>query len=119
MGKNQFPSYLRSKGYEVNTVADEFGHPDVLDTEWIEAVGKNDWVAFTKDAAIRRVTVERTAIARSKARVVCLVHQQITFTEAVEVFESHWNRIATWFKKPGPWLLAVKKSGVENITLLP
>jgi hypothetical protein len=98
-------------------VVEAFGRPDVQDVEWIEAAGSNSWVVFTKDAAIRRRVAERKAVVEHGMRMVCLVHQQLSVDDSIGVIESNWNQIEDWFAKPGPWIIAVRKSGVVKVPL--
>jgi hypothetical protein len=117
MGTKRFPEYLRSKGFKTHTMVEVFGHPDVPDVEWTKAVGSNDWIVFTKDAAIRRRTAERNAVIENNVRMICLVHQQISFNESAVVIENNWARLEKWFSKPGPWIVAVRRSGIEEVHL--
>jgi predicted nuclease of predicted toxin-antitoxin system len=117
LGTKQFPEFLRNKGFEAKIMMSEFGRSDVQDTEWIEAIGKNNWIVFTKDAAIRRRTAERNAVIKHNLRVFCLVHQQLSFVESTSIFESNWTKLEKWFFKPGPWIVAVRKSGIEEVPL--
>ncbi|MDR2196733.1 MAG: hypothetical protein LBO07_02070 [Coriobacteriales bacterium] len=117
LGTKRFPEYLRNKGFEVKTMMGVFSRSDVQDVEWIEAVGGNNWIVFTKDAAIRRRAAERDAVIKHTLRMICLVHQQLSFAESVTVIERNWSRLEKWFSKPGPWIVAVRKSGIEEVRL--
>ena len=117
MGTIQFPEYLRSKGYEAFTIKDVFGRGNVIDEEWLKTAGENNWIAFTKDKAIRRNTAELNAVIAHKAKLICFVHTNIPFEETSEIFEKHWKKIENWFDKPAPWMLTVSRSEVKAVKL--
>lgn len=118
MGAKQFPEYLRTKGYVVNTIEGLFGRPDVLDTEWIETAGRDEWIVFTKDNAIAKNTAERNAVIEYKLKMVCLVHPEMGIGGVIDVFEKHWKRIERRFEKPPPWILKVSVSQIKEIKLV-
>jgi predicted nuclease of predicted toxin-antitoxin system len=111
------PAYLRSKGIEVITIMEEFGRQDVQDIEWIEAAGRRGWIVFTKDAHIRSNLSEREAVIQYGLRVVCLVKQGICFEDMVNIFDINWKRLEKWFGKPGPWMIALRRSSIEKVDL--
>jgi PIN like domain len=101
LGRIQVPSLLRSAGLRLVTLAEHYGIPadqDVEDTEWLELVGQAGWVAFMKDASIRRRPAERAAVHRYGVRAFCLsagsltaesmaacfIHNLVAITDACE-----------------------------------
>ena len=71
LGK-RFPEILRSAGLTVERHADHFAH-DTSDEVWLEAVGKNGWIALTHDRRIRYKPNERDAVMRHGVALLVIV----------------------------------------------
>jgi hypothetical protein len=65
---------LRNLGAVVFTMRDVFPAGTIVtDEEWLRLVGKNGWVALTKDKHIRHRQSERRALRSAKVRAFVLV----------------------------------------------
>jgi hypothetical protein len=60
---NAFPEILSAAGLQVERHRDHFA-PDCPDAEWLEAVGRNGWVAITHDRRIRYKPNELAAVVK-------------------------------------------------------
>jgi PIN like domain len=69
---NRFPEILKSGGLTVERHADHFAH-DTADEVWLEAVGKNGWIALTHDRRIRYKPNERDAVMRHGVALMVIV----------------------------------------------
>ena len=65
LGSVKVPGILREASLYLVTLVEHYGRPrdeSVTDPEWLEVVGTNGWVAFTKDKRIRLVRENREAL---------------------------------------------------------
>jgi hypothetical protein len=97
------------------TVRDEYGSREIPDERWLHDAGVHGWVVVTKDERIRRRPREKSAFLKAKARVVCLTPGGLTMAEQVACFRDHLETIEQWWDKPGPWLLVLRRGGVEEL----
>lgn len=67
-------SVLRAAGLYVEVHDDHFAQ-DAPDSEWLAAVGRNNWIVITRDERIRYRAAEKQAIRRAKVRAFVLVAQ--------------------------------------------
>jgi predicted nuclease of predicted toxin-antitoxin system len=111
------PAFFRAAGFETTTIAELFGRTDVPDVEWIRRAGELDMVVAHKDARIRYRPAERQAVISSKLRLLCLTSGNLRADEQVECFRSNLKAIERMWSKPGPWILAVRRGGVEELLL--
>lgn len=64
LGRHHLPDALRDLGFVVHTLADVYGErraQGILDSEWIERAGHENWAILTKDDRIRYRRVEKEA----------------------------------------------------------
>jgi hypothetical protein len=71
LGK-RFPEILSSAGLTVERHQDHFA-PDASDEEWLEEIGKREWIAITHDRRIRYKPNEREAIVRHRVSLLVVV----------------------------------------------
>lgn len=71
LGK-QFPAALAAAGLRVERHDDHFGER-TADEEWLEAVGRNGWVAITRDTRIRYKPNQLKAVVDHRAAVIVLI----------------------------------------------
>jgi hypothetical protein len=76
LGK-KFPEILRRAGLKVERHADHFRH-DTPDAEWLQEIGKRQWIAITHDSRIRYKpnelqTVMQHGVALSQSRCEVLI----------------------------------------------
>ena len=113
------PRLLHAGGVELVTLAEHYGVPadeDVDDTTWIAESAERGWIAFMKDANIRRRPAEREAILNSGARCFCLANANVTAAEAAERYLANLQRIKRVCAEPGPYLFSIQ---VDRIVRLP
>ncbi|MCL2472028.1 MAG: hypothetical protein FWF25_09890 [Propionibacteriaceae bacterium] len=112
------PAFFRSAGYQTTTIFELFGRTDVADVEWIGEAGRLDYVVAHKDAKIRYRPAERQAVLSAKLRMLCLASGNMKAEEQVECFRANMAAIERWWSRPGPWILAVRRNGVEELPLV-
>lgn len=112
LGRHKVPSLLRKTGLDIVTLAEVYGVPGdekVSDTEWLERVGREGWVALTKDVEIRRNQLERERVATYGVRVFCLSRQDLTAEEMANRFLRNLKHIVSACREPGPFIYEVHK----------
>ena len=83
-----------------------------------EAVRSSDgWIAFMKDANIRRRPAEREAILSSGARCSCLANANVSAAEAAERYVANLQRIMRACAEPGPYLFSIQLNRIERLPL--
>ena len=71
LGK-RVPAALRAAGIRVERHDDHFP-PDTPDTDWLERIGTEDWVALTHNKNIRYVRLEKEMVLRAGVRLFVLI----------------------------------------------
>ncbi|MCL2783408.1 MAG: hypothetical protein FWD80_05480 [Propionibacteriaceae bacterium] len=117
LGRVAIPAFFRSLGYETTTILEMFGRTDVRDVDWIEEAGRAGLVVAHKDARIRYRPAERQAVLAAKLRMLCLTSGNLTAQDQVEYFRTNMAAIEKWWPKPGPWILAVRRTDVKELPL--
>lgn len=120
LGRHKVPSLLRQAGLDVVTLAEVYGIPadeEVGDTEWLQRVGNENWVAFTKDVEIRRNQLEREKVVTSGVRVFCLSRQDLKAEQMADRFLRNLRRIVRACWQAGPFIYAVHESRIEKIPI--
>ncbi|MDR1089413.1 MAG: hypothetical protein LBL23_09145 [Coriobacteriales bacterium] len=116
LGTSRIPELFRSKGFKTTTVFDEFGREDALDLEILELAGRKQLLFVTKDSNIRKNRIEREAVFQNNVRLLCLVHQNMRFSNMAAVFTKHMRGIVRYSQRPGPWFVIVSESQLKDIT---
>lgn len=114
LGPIQVPRFLRAAGLWLVTLSEHYGTPrdqGIPDAEWLELVGSNGWVAFTKDKRIGRLRDQREAIVSNRVRCFYLANQNVAAEEMGNRFLRNLPRIVEACAYPGPFLYAVHKPG--------
>jgi len=117
LGRIAVPAFFKSEGFEVTTIMELFGHANVPDVEWICRAGELDAVVAHKDKRIRYRPAEQKAVQEARLRMLCLTGGNMTAQDQVECFRANLQAIEQWWAKPGPWILAVRRSGVVELPL--
>lgn len=117
LGQKAVPTFFREAGFDTTTIQELFGHTKVRDVEWIARAGELNMVVAHKDARIRYRPAERRAVIEAKLRLLCLTSGNMKTEEQVECFRSNLKAIERMWSKPGPWILAVRRGGVEELLL--
>lgn len=97
LGRIEVPRLLRAGGIELVTLAEHYGMPDdedIDDATWITETAQRGWVAFMKDARIRRRPAERDAIRRHAARCFCLANANLPAATMAERYLANLAAIA-------------------------
>ena len=117
LGRNIVPGALRALGITVHTEHDVFGDrtPPVPDEEWLERVGREGWVAFTKDTRIRYRASETDALVRFGVRAFVLSSGNATGRQQAEIYVANLLAIRAAATSPGPYVYAVRRSGIERL----
>jgi hypothetical protein len=84
------------------------------DHVWLELVGRNDWIAITKDKGIRYLPLERELIKSYKIRQFSFSSGTMSGGDMAAILEAHlravWNCI---LKTERPFVAALNKGGVQ------
>jgi PIN like domain len=81
------------------------------DEEWIARASAQNWIALTKDDAIRRDHPD--ALSASRLRVFALNNANLTGEQMAERYLRHLNRIVQRAAAPGPYVYVVSAGGLE------
>ena len=102
---------LRSKGVAVE-VHDDHLPLDAPDEDWIALVGREGWVAVTKDKRIRYRASEYGSIEEHLARVLVLRTSNAKGPDIGRMLASSIDRIARFAAKtPAPFLAGIYGDG--------
>jgi hypothetical protein len=118
LGDLQVPRLLRTAGLVLTTMREHYGKigaQRVADTEWIELTAQRGWIAFHKDAAIRRNLVEQMAVTRFGARMFCVPNANLTAAEAAKRFTRNIRAIEAAAEADGPFIYSVHTRTVERL----
>jgi hypothetical protein len=100
----RFPEILRTGGLAVERHADHFA-PDTPDEEWLEEVGKRDWIALTHDRRIRYKPNERDAVLRHGVALLVIVGAA-PYPDLAHAFLATLPRIERFFARHVPPFIA-------------
>lgn len=102
------------------TLAEHYGMPTdetVPDQQWLELAGTRGWAVFMKDTRIRYNPAEREAVKTHSVRCFCLSSQSLTGDAMALRFLDNLTRITAACEQPGPYIYAVHKNRIEELTL--
>lgn len=93
--------------------------PNTPDETWIEHCGKNGWIVFTKDLAIKYRQREKQAVQKNNARLFNLKNRKhMTAQENARAFIKAIPRIAQFLKRhPPPFIAKVSRDGKVEMDL--
>ena len=114
LGRYTVADAIRSRGFEVIRMFEVYpGGEDqrIGDDEWIARASAENWIALTKDDAIRRE--HPAALAASRLRVFALNNANLTGEQMAERYLRHLNRITQRAKSPGPYVYVVSAAELE------
>jgi hypothetical protein len=120
LGRVQVPALLRQAGLRLVTLAEHYGIPadeDVEDVTWLEMVGQRGWVAFMKDAEIRRRRAEQDAVREHDVRAFCLTAGSLTADRMAARFVDNLGAITTACQQPGPFIYAVHETRIVRLSI--
>jgi PIN like domain len=87
----------------------------VSDVEWIALTAQRGWIAFHKDAEIRRNEVERRAVLDTGARMFCVPRADITAADLAARFIRNLGAIVAAAQEPGPYIYSVQNSRTTRL----
>ncbi len=105
LGRHVIADCLRVEKITVE-VHDDHLPPDAPDEEWIALVGRQDWVAITKDRNIRYRAAELDAIQRHAARVIVVRMKNATGPDIAALLLRARRRIARFVATTDPPFVA-------------
>jgi predicted nuclease of predicted toxin-antitoxin system len=117
LGCNAMPAFFRNAGFETSTVAELFGRSDVPGVDWIRRAAALDMVVAHKDSKIRYRAAEKQAVVDSGLRMLCLTSGNLKTAEQVQCFHTNLDAIKRLFATRGPWIVAVRRSGIAKLPL--
>lgn len=120
LGSYQVPRLLREAGLHLLTMAEHYGTPEdqaITDPEWLELVGSNGWVAFTKDEGIRFQAVNRKALIEHNVRCFYIGRQDIPAREMAQRFLRNLPAIVRASGRPGPFMIAVYRNEIRKMPI--
>lgn len=95
---------------------DDHFPPDARDDEWLESVGRKNWVVLTKDRRIRYRKLERDALLRNGVRAFVLTAGDITGEEMAWLFVKalpRLQRLLTRIRRP--FIAAISRAGAPRM----
>lgn len=117
LGGVTVPRLLREAGWELTTLAENYGKPAdevVPDVDWLALAGQNSWAVLMKDEKIRYRAAERAALVDAGVRAFCLASGNLRSADMAGLFIRHqatiWQRAAS----DGPGLWVVSRSEVRR-----
>ena len=97
-------------------VHDDHLPPEAPDEDWIALVGRERWVAVTKDKNVRYRMSEIEAIRKHMARVVVIRMKNATGPDIADALLKGRRRIASFAAKtPAPCIAGLYKSGSVSV----
>ena len=102
----RFPEILTASGLEVRRHRDHFP-PDCPDEVWLEAVGREQWIAVSHDARIRYKPNELAAVVRHRVRLLVVIGKA-PFPQLAKHFVATAPKIAEFvMQHSAPWIAKV------------
>ncbi len=119
LGKHIIADRLRSEGMKVE-VHDDHLPADAPDEDWLALVGRNGWVAITKDRNIRYRAAEIDAIRVHSARVIVIRMKNASGSDLAELLAKGRRRIARFAARTtAPFVARMYGNGqLENFPIL-
>lgn len=91
---------------------------DTPDDAWIPEVARRGWAILTRDRKIQSRVAETAAVIASRARMFAITSQeQLSVWDQLEVLMCNWRRIEERVDEPGPWVVAMTRTGLRDIDL--
>jgi len=107
---NTFPEILIAGGLRVERHRDHFA-ADTPDEEWLEAIGRNGWIAITHDTRIRYKPNELAAVERHGVALLVVVGKA-PFPDLARSFVANAPIIERFVQEQSPpYVAKVYRSG--------
>ena len=111
LGKHIIARALREAGHRAE-IHDDHLPIDAPDEEWIELVGRREWVALTKDKNIRYRTGELNAIVKHRARVIVVRAKNATGPDIADLVVKYHDRLRRFpARNAPPFVAGIDRSG--------
>jgi len=111
MGKHVIADALRAVGSSVELHDDHLA-PDAPDEDWIALVGKNAWLAITKDENIRYRAAEIESIKQYGAKVFVVRAKNATGADIADILVASRVKIQRFARNNSPPFVAgIDRSG--------
>lgn len=116
LGRLTVVTALAQAGYQAVAHDDQFPQ-DTPDADWLATASAKGWIVLTKDSAIRRNPMERSAYREAHARVFVLTSQNMTAADMAAAFIAAMPRILARVEDTqAPFVFAVRRNGdVERL----
>lgn len=112
LGRHIIADRLRSEGMKVE-VHDDHLASDAPDEDWIALVGRNHWVAITKDKNIRYRVAELEAIRKHSAQIIVIRAKNATGADIAALLVKGRRRLVRFATiTPSPFVGGMYGSGV-------
>lgn len=111
LGKHLVAKALRAAGHSVE-IHDDHLPMAAPDEDWIQLVGREGWIAITKDKNIRYRYAELDAIKQHRARVIVIRAKNLTGQELAALvvqYHARIQRLATDHR--APFVAGLDRSG--------
>lgn len=100
----------------VHTMREVYGESTaqkLADVRWLKKCGREGWVVFSKDKALRLTdTEENRAVCQYEIRGFILPDQSMKEADQIARYVTNRYRIALRARKPGPYLYAVEPNAL-------
>jgi predicted nuclease of predicted toxin-antitoxin system len=111
LGRYVIADALRTAGIRC-VIHDDYLPPDAPDEEWLSLVGRNGWVAITRDKNIRYRSPEKIALQRASARLIVIRAKQTTAQDIAVLLTTHIKRIFRFCDKhDAPFIAGITRDG--------
>ena len=85
---------------------------DAPDEDWLALVGRNGWVALTRDKQILHRADEIDAVRRHRVRVIVIRLKKATGSELADLLVQYRREIASFVAQtPAPFVARIDRSG--------
>jgi PIN like domain len=118
LGAIQVPRMLRAAGLTLTTLREYYGEQHgqrVSDREWIQLTAQCGWIAFHKDAEVRRNVAERQTVIDHGARMFCVPRADITAADLAARFMANISAIAVAAQADGPFIYSVQSHRIVRL----
>lgn len=110
----RFPEILVAAGLEVRRHRDRFP-PDCPDEVWLEAVGREGWIAISHDTRIRYKPNELAAVVRHSVRLLVVIGKA-PFPQLAKHFVATAPKITDFVEQhSAPWIAKVYRPSATEL----
>jgi len=120
LGSVALPRALRDAGWDVITMADQYGETPgqaIADVDWLALAGTNGWPVLMKDKKIRYRPAEKAVLLKFTVKAFCLTKGGLTGAEQIQAFRHNQKRIFEACAADGPFLYSVSLQRIEALSL--